>query len=92
MVCKTLERLIVEKINLYLNSNALLSSEQFGFRAGYSTVDLLILTYDYVTKTVDDHKVVDLVFFDYTKAFDLVSHQIVLEKLRSIGVSGYFLE
>ena len=39
VICKSLERVVVEHINLYLNSNALLSDEQFGFRAGYSTVD-----------------------------------------------------
>lgn len=70
MVCKTHERFIVEHINLQLNKNAILSYEQFGFRKGYSTVDQLILTYKCVTKTVDDHEVHDLVFSDYSKAFD----------------------
>ena len=67
---QTLERLIAGQIDLYLNSSALLPSEQLGSRAGYSTLDQLILTYDYVTKTFDDHKVVGLVFFVYSKAFD----------------------
>ena len=84
--CKVLEKEIVNHLKEHLEGNGLLSEHQFGFRSNHSTSDQLILCYDEVTRHVDQHKMVDLIFFDYTKAFDKVCHKILLEKLSSIGV------
>ena len=46
-------------------------SEQFGFRAGHLAVEQLLLTYDDLTGMVDSGKTVDLMFFNYSEAFDL---------------------
>ena len=89
--CKVLERLIAKSITSFLDSNFLLSSHQFGFRSNHSTIDQLILTYDHVSLAVDSGQVVDLVFFDYSKAFDRVNHGVLLEKLSSIGIHSSLL-
>ena len=70
VVCKTLERILVNKIMEYLEHNDILVKEQYGFRVGYSTTEQLLLTYDYVSKQLDSRNIVDLVFFDFEKAFD----------------------
>ena len=85
--CKTLEKVLVSRLTPYLESNNLLSEHQFGFRSQRSTVDQLILTYDDITKEVDHGQMVDLIFFDFSKAFDTVCHNILIQKLRAIGVS-----
>ena len=91
VVCKSLERIIVSHLMDYLDSNQLLSSEQFGFRKAYSTCDQLLATYNYITSQVDDGKIVDLIFFDYSKAFDVVCHVILLQKLLELGIDGNIL-
>ena len=78
VVCKSFERIIVSYLMSHLDSNLLLSSEQLGFRKAHSTCDQLLVTYNYIISQVDDCKIVDLIFFDYSKAFDVVCHIIFL--------------
>ena len=84
--CKVLERIIVKHMRRYLEENNLLSVHQFGFRSQHSTTDQLILTYEEVTRDVDEAKMIDMLFFDFSKAFDKVSHEILIQKLNEIGI------
>ena len=90
--CKTLEHVIADHLMDYLSEHNLLSPHQFGFRRGRSTVEQLLLVYEEIYKAVDSGKTVDLILFDYSKAFDKVCHQILLEKLMSIGIDGKLLK
>ena len=85
--CKVMERMVAEHIRHYLEDNMLLSDGQFGFRKGRSAEDQLLLTYGDVALKVDGGNVVDVVYMDYSKAFDVVSHGIMLQKLRALGFS-----
>ena len=83
--CKVMERILVSHIVEYLESNSLLSPHQFGFRAGRCTEDQMLLFYDAVAREVDCGRSVDAVYLDFSKAFDVIVHELLLEKLASLG-------
>ena len=90
--CKVMERVLADYLWNFINTNNLISQEQYGFRQQHSTVDQLLCTYADITALCDQGKIVDLIFFDYAKAFDRVSHQILLAKLHQLGISNIVLE
>ena len=89
--CKTLEHLIADHLMDYLSEHNILTHHQFGFRRGRSTVEQLLLVYEEIYRVVDSGKTMDLILFDYSKAFDKVCHKILLDKLKSIGIDGKLL-
>ena len=89
--CKTFERLLCEHLTDYLESNMLLSPHQFGFRASRSTMDQLLMVYDNVSRNVDEGHIVDVILFDFSKAFDVVVHDVLIAKLKSLGICGNIL-
>lgn len=83
--CKAMERLIAKHIVDYLEQGNVLSNRQFGFRKGYSTEDQLLKAYSKIAEEVDKGRSVDTVYLDFSKAFDVLCHIILLGKLRSLG-------
>lgn len=61
---------------------------QHGFMKGRLCLTNLISFYDKVTCLVDEGTAVDVVYLDFGKAFDTVSHSILVEKLAAHGLEG----
>ena len=69
---------------------------QFGFRKGVSTEDAVLNVVKYTFKGLDDgFSGVAGIFFNFSKAFHLVDHEIMLQKLNMMAfkvVSSYYLK
>lgn len=89
--CKIMETIIKQHLTKYLEDNKILSASQYGFRAEKSTSLQLLQCMNSWTKNFDNQVSTDVIYFDFTKAFDKVSHQKLFQKLESIGISGNLL-
>lgn len=88
---KLLEPHVYNLLLDYLNSHNILSDSQFGFCSKCGTANtLLIATHDW-HQCLEAGQDVCVVFFDYRKAFDSVSHQALLNKLAVLGVHPVLL-
>ena len=72
----------------FLERNGLLNSSQHDFRSGRSCLSALLNVFDNLMNMIDSSTTVDMIYLDFSKAFDKVDHGIVLHKLRDFGITG----
>jgi len=80
-----MEQLILEIISKQVEEK-IIRSNQHGFTKGQSCLTNLIAFYHGMTSWVDEGRAVDVVYLDFSKAFDTASHNILLGKLRKCGL------
>ena len=84
-LAKLFEKILHEQISEYLSQHKLLSNTQYGFRRKFSTTDALLYATENIRKKVIDKEVVCAAFLDLSKAFDSISRDILLEKLKALN-------
>ena len=85
---KIFERIIHSRLTNYLTTNSIISSHQFGFQRGISTLDAVVSFTEFIYNGLNSKQSILNIFVDYAKAFDTVNHQILLRKLNKYGISG----
>ena len=78
-------------ICVHLDNNAILSAFQHGFWSGFSCDSQLLSTLHDLMSGFDSNKQIDVAVLDCSNAFDVVTHQRLLGKLRHCGIDGLTL-
>lgn len=91
LVCKILERLLVKNIVPFLLEQGAIPINQHGFLPGRSVVTNLLTSTNSWTLCLDSGNPVDIIYLDFSKAFDKVPHRRLLLKLGKVGVGGVLL-
>lgn len=89
---KIFERIVYNRMLVFLNRFNLITDCQHGFRPGRSTQTAAFSFIEFVYKNLDKGNYVAGLFFDLSRAFDVISGKFVESKLFNIGFRGVFLE
>ena len=89
--CKILEHIVHSSIMDHLDKLNYLNDAQHGFRQRRSCESQLITTLRDFSNCLNDHKQIDAILLDFSKAFDKVDHRLLLSKLHQAGIRNSLL-
>ncbi|CAM5151441.1 unnamed protein product [Natator depressus] len=87
VLCKVLETILKEKVVKDIEVNGKWDKMQHGFTKGRSCQTNLISFFEKLTDFLDKGNAVDLIYLDFSKAFDTVPHGELLVKLEKMGIN-----
>ena len=88
ILSKVCEKVALDQLTSYLREKQRLASNQSGNKKWDSTETSLVSSTDAILRAIDQTKVTAVVYLDMSKAFDSIKHEILLNKLKNIGLSS----
>ena len=89
--CKLMESVMKDEILDFLLRHNLLNNTQHGFLPNKSCTTNLLQFMEKITDLFDNSIPVDVIYLDFSKAFDKVPHKRLLAKMKSLGIKGRLL-
>jgi retron-type reverse transcriptase len=88
VLSKIIEKVVHRQLSDFLDSNAVLSPLQSGFRSGHSTTTALVRVTDDIRYAMDNRKITLLVLLDFSSAFNTVDFDILIARLKQYNLSN----
>lgn len=85
---KGIDKLMHGRVLSFFNKHNLLLDFQHGFRKNRSTETALLTQKEIIIAKLQNKEIVAGIYIDFTKAFDLINHRILLHKMETYGVRG----
>ena len=85
LISKVFEKIMNKQLSIYFEE--ILSKFQCGFRKGFRTQHCLLLILEKWKRAVDNNKVFGALLTNLSKAFDCISHDLLIAKLNAYGLS-----
>ena len=92
VVTKIMEHLIQSQTMSYLETNNILDVHQGGFRKNNSTTATTLSSLDDIYTNINNKQIIYSVFIDFRKAFDSITHEILLKKMEKLGFDNSTLQ
>ena len=87
-ITKVFERVVRRALVTHLEAQGMLPPDQHGFREHRSTLTQLLSHWDKVLDHLEQGEAVDVIYTDFSKAFDKCETNVLLHTLRECGVKG----
>ena len=89
---KIIEYFANQQLTTFIENNNILSCQQYGFRKKNSTSYLMLNLFDRIFVDKANGNKPAILFLDIKKAFDTVTHNLLLKKLQHYGLSDIVLK
>ncbi|XP_059217637.1 uncharacterized protein LOC131994777 [Stomoxys calcitrans] len=91
VVEKVLEEIIVRRLNSFLKKYNIINKQQYGFQKGKNIKQLLGYFANHINESLDQNNNCLALFIDFSKAFDTLPHDKLIEMLERSGIRGLTL-
>ena len=88
---KVVEKVVYERVYRFLTKTNQICETQYGFRPKHSCEHAVAQVIGSILKNLEGNKSTIAVMLDLSKAFDTISHKIMIQKLELFGIRGVCL-